>query len=108
MEVVEKNRSIHEKQYKDAMDGWQRKRAKVLNELANKAEKGVEDLDMNVLWRLEKPTHHLKDYDRLLSMLKQHVKDEVELSNDDFGKYFEDDWAWKDKFATITSSYISK
>lgn len=58
--------------------------------------------------RLERPQDHTRDYERVLQMLDMSVDDEIELSENDFGRYVMDDWEWSQGFIANTSSYLSK
>lgn len=108
LNIVEKNREEHEKLYAEAVEGFKKKRLDCLNRLADRAEKGELTLDIAALWALTQPQKHTKDYDRVINMLKQHTKDEVELTNADFGRYVEDEWGWKENFTNVTSAYTNR
>jgi len=63
-------------------------------------------LDRTVL--LEKvKKNHTKEYDRVINMLSHHQTNTVELNNRDFGRYFEDDWEWKEQWISANSKYTS-
>lgn len=108
LEVVKKNRETHIDDYKDALSGFKEQRKKILTKMAEKADRGEEEIDISPLWNLRKPDSHQKDYDRVISMLTHHVGETVELSNDDFGRYFQDEWDWKEGWTTSNSIYSAK
>ena len=104
LERVKKNRSGHEAMYKDAVEGYLKVVINAMEKTLSDARKGIlpNPYDMN---RYPQPENHMKDYDRVISMLSCHTKDEVELSNEDFGRYYEDDWDWKARWTTSNSAY---
>lgn len=54
-----------------------------------------------------KLTSHVKDYERVLSMLEATVDSEISLNQKEYSQYVLDDWEWKEDFTNVKSSYSS-
>lgn len=109
IETIRKNRKTHEELYKEALQGYYEQRDEALALLSVKCKKHDDkedkDVDFHSLYRLLRPANHTREYDRVIKMLEHHVADEVELSNEDFGRYFEDEWDWKQNWILSNSGY---
>lgn len=103
---VRKNREAHETLFKQAIDGYRKKVADTLGTMKKLADEN-KDINTHDLYALQKPESHVKEYDRVINMLNRHTKDEVELSNQDFGRYYEDDWDWKERWIASNSHYTA-
>lgn len=105
--AVKKNRAAHAAFFEEAVEGYRKKISETISAMKRVADAN-KDIDTSDLFRLRKPESHVKDYDRVISMLSQHTKAEVELSNEDFGRYFEDDWEWKQNWLNANSAYTAR
>ena len=55
------------------------------------------DIDENLWFDITPPVSHEKDYNRVIGMVKMEVSDKIDLDIQDYGKYIEDDWSWKEE-----------
>jgi hypothetical protein len=51
------------------------------------------------------PENHTKDYDRVIDMLSTSVDDVVAITAEQFSQYVRDEWNWKERFISTSSSY---
>jgi hypothetical protein len=56
---------------------------------------------------LQRPTSHIKEYDRVLDMLEASLDEEFELSDKEFSQYVRDEWSWKTDFITTVSGTVA-
>lgn len=105
IELLKKNRNKHEQEYKEAFKGY-------IKISIEKLEESLEQFKAGKLtelkWREAPPRDNTKDYDRVLEMLKLSVDNEIELTNDEFSNYVQDDWSWKDSWLMSNTKYLSK
>jgi hypothetical protein len=57
---------------------------------------------------MTRPEDHTRDYDRVIAMLERHQGEAIDLLEDDFAMYVQDDWAWKAQFLASNSGYSGK
>ena len=57
---------------------------------------------------LPKPVSYEKEYDKAIMMIEYEIREEIEISNQDFSKYFQDEWSWKENFFLNTELYKNK
>lgn len=103
LKILRANCLSHQKAYKEALED-RLKAAKVkLNALLSDIDIDKESLD-EVL-HFPKPRCHSKDYDEIIKMMEMEVEDQVSLTQDEFSKYVQDEWHWKNDFDRISTSY---
>ncbi len=101
--VVQKNRANHKAEYEKAFAGYREECIACLEENLN----AMRDNKITRVRITEVPPEdHTKDYDRVIAMLGASVADEVELSAHEFDNYVQDDWGWKELWATSNSKYL--
>lgn len=98
------NRKRHEDIYNEAVVGYHKKAIEALTErlqkvLANPLE------HTNVT--LSVPQNHLKDYDRTILMVEQCLDVELELDEQEYSQYIQDNWHWTRGFLVGNSGYSS-
>lgn len=117
LESVRDNRDKHQREYKEAVDGYRDEVIEQLKKKINlyqtelarwKSAETVIEIDPYVSLGLRKPEQYLKDYDRVIKMLDMSHEDEIELNHQEFAQYVMDDWAWKEQFSTTTALYNKK
>lgn len=106
LKKVSKNREEHFKLYQEALEGYRKDVAATLTRTLALANQN-KDVDFTDFYQLQKPQLHTKEYDRVINMLSHHQGTIVELNNRDFGRFFEDDWEWKQDWVTSNSKYTS-
>lgn len=103
--IIKRNRDSHSALFEKAWSGYRDECVRLLTENldAMKANK------MHVVRFFEQPPeNHSKDYDRVINMLEMSVDETIELTNQEFQNYVQDDWDWKDRWATANSKYTSR
>lgn len=104
VEIVRANLQKHMEEYEIALAGYWVELKKQLRSLLNEAE---DQKDKNYSFSLTKPSNYKSDYDRAILMLEKSVDDIIELTNDEFGQYVQDEWHWKQRYGAINSSYLA-
>lgn len=99
---VKKNRTSHEKAYKEAVIGYRQASIEKLEQMLADAKNGKAiQSDTN----LEEPETHLAEYDRIIKQLELTSDHIIELHDQEFNQYVMDEWNWKHKFMTTNSFY---
>jgi hypothetical protein len=102
VQIVEKNRKRHgtvfEKAYGKFMEAVER-------ELELRLHRIRRGKSVDLYIRLPEPRDMTESYDRVLEMLAMETRDEVELTEQEFQQFVQDDWSWKREFATTASVY---
>jgi len=105
VEVVSRNMQQHREQFEKAFDGYRRECESVLSQ-------NLENLKMNrrhvVRFSEIPPEDHTDDYRRVLAMLDMSVDDVIELTNQEFQQYVQDDWNWKSQWIGSNSKYYQE
>lgn len=103
LEKLRENRGQHRQTFEEAWQGY-RKHAE--RDLAERLDAVRDGKPFNLKFGLVVPQDHTDDYDTAINMLEWHVGDEMEVSQEEFRQYVEDDWGWKDQFLHSTASYL--
>jgi len=105
--TLKQNRETHITEHETALAGWRKKMTAACMETSQKSDKGeLKDFPRKLRKLTDVPTTHIKDYDRVIQMLEMHTKDSITLNAQDFSRYVQDEWAWKESFTTSNSAYI--
>lgn len=101
---LRENRKKHQEIYDESVVGYQKEAIKFLTQ-------GLERIQSNPLARvsinLSVPEHHLKEYDRTILMVEQCLDTELELDEQEYSQYIQDNWTWTRNFLVGNSSYSS-
>lgn len=101
-EIVARNRDTHRAQFEESLDGWHRAAIAELDRLLTDAKANRIN---RVYVNLPRPEDHTLDYDRVLEMLDMSVDDVVELSEQEFAHFVQDNWGWKNQWLISNSGY---
>ncbi len=105
LQTVTENREAHKANWMEAMAGYRRKCIEVLEEQ-------VDLLKSNKIRRVTfseiAPENHLREYDRVIAMLKASVEDEIQLHSNEFENYAMDMWHWKEQWLSANTGYMSR
>lgn len=104
--TLEENLAKHETEYAETYAGWQEAVLTELRRLAREFKKDPKGTRLYV--NLPAPENHAHDYRETLSMLEWEQKDSVELDREDFARYVNDEWEWKDRFLTASATYNNR
>jgi hypothetical protein len=104
IEVMKKNRSEHRDTFLKAQEKFREAVITVLDEELKRARNNLPFV-LARFTALVQPTDHTDDYDRIIGMLEMHVGDEIELIQQEYKCWVEDDWGWSSDFANEVSNY---
>jgi hypothetical protein len=102
VEIVQKNRQQHGEVFEKAYAKFMQAVERELELRLHRIRRGK---NVDLLIRLPEPRNMTESYDRALQMLEMETRDEVELSEQEFQQFVQDDWTWKREFATTASVY---
>jgi hypothetical protein len=105
LQKVLTNRDGHRAQFEKAWQGYRDECVKLLidNLDALKADK------MHVVRFFEQPPDdHTSDYNRVIAMLGMSVDENIELTQQEFQNYVQDDWDWKERWAASNMKYTNR
>ena len=105
IETIAKNREEHREQFLKAQEKYRERVIEVLDERLARAREGKQ---VDLLIRLPEPVDYTKSYDTALAMLEWEVGDQVELTKDDFERFVENNWEWRQHWAANTMSYLAE
>ena len=88
---VRTNRDAHRDLFLKAQEGY---RKLVIEELDRMLKDAKDGLPIQRSVTLTEPSNHVKDYDRVITMLEMSVDDTVTLDAQDFDRYVMDNWDW--------------
>lgn len=105
-DVVGRNYKKHLDDYREACEGYRLKLLADLATLLSDLQIGKDiDLALRQVARLPRPQSHGSEYSRVIRMLGMHTGDTLEMSEDQFRNYVEDDWSWSSEFGTSVELY---
>ena len=102
--TIKENRAKHEKEYTVALAGFQEKLAEECR-LVLACHTENKPITNKSIVALELPQSHLREYDRVISMLEMSVAEDISISEGQFTQFVLDEWAWTRHFKTVASSY---
>lgn len=102
VEVLQKNRERHGEVFEKAYGRFMQAVERELEARLHRIRRG-KTVDLAI--RLPEPRNMEDSYERALQMLAMETRDEVELSEQEFQQFVQDDWSWKREFATTASRY---
>ena len=99
---LRENRKKHEEIFNESVIGYQKK---AIEMLAERLEKVRANPLEHTSVPLSVPTNHLKEYDRTILMVDQCLDVELELDEQEYSQYIQDNWAWSRSFLVGNSGY---
>jgi len=106
IERVKENLSLHKQNYETQVNAFRSKVLEYANKVLDSAEKG----ELYNGSRPRQPASYEPQYIRALGMLEISTQDTVALSANDYARFRDDDWDWKDTFvassAELGADYI--
>lgn len=102
VQILEKNRAQHAKQYEEMCCAYRKKCIEILKDKITKLE-----ANQTVSGRtgLEEPFNYLSEYDDALHMLKNTSDTHIELASYQYKQFVMDDWPQKKQFTQVGTSY---
>jgi len=102
LDTVIKNREIHSKEYTKALDD----RLLVIEETLRSLHYDlVNHVDIPESVDFPLPQSFLSEYDKIIKMIEMEVREEIEITHDQFKQWVMDDWQWTSMFKSLTSTY---
>lgn len=105
IETLQGNRQTHHDIFIQACDRFQERAIKELEDVMSRIREG--QLPRMVGVQIPIPEEHTSDYDVAIKMLQRHIGDTFSLTEQAYRQLVEDDWGWRDAFASNTSSYLA-
>jgi uncharacterized protein YbjQ (UPF0145 family) len=87
IEKIKENKANHIKEYEKAVVAYKEEALKQLNEQIKKVEEG----SLNAALNLITPINNSENYDKILQMFEWEVEDVVELEQNEFNEYVQDE-----------------
>ena len=100
--ILKKNRDGHRKVLEKGLADY---KAVVVKELEKRIKEVLAGKQIDQYLRLIQPEDHTNDYDRVIKSLTMSLDDDVQLTQDEFAQYVDDDWGWKKQFTETTAFY---
>lgn len=99
---IKENKATHEKAYAKAVIAYKKEALKQLADLTKK----VKDGDMSVQLYLTTPVDNRKNYDKIIDMFNWEVEDVVELEQQEFNEYVQDETEFARHALLSNSMYL--
>ncbi len=104
LKILKENRDNHRAIFEEAQKNY---RERAIEELDRRLRDAEEGRRIDVAIYLPAPEDHTKDYDRVIRMVEMSIEDNVELTNQEFAQYVQDDWSWRRAWVANTASYTA-
>lgn len=103
LEALHKNMEEHKRTFQKAMEVYRQK--------AIEAFEAKIDALKNGRWishtlNLPIPEEHTNDFQRVINMLQRDINDTVELTENDYRVYIDNEWNWQRAFLSNTTAYL--
>jgi hypothetical protein len=102
LKKIKQNRDEHKLIYDEAMTGW---KEEVLETLKNAVQLAENYDEYNTFFDIQKPEHHLAEYDRIIEMIEWNINEIIDLDPEEFNRFVRDKWNWTNDFLSTSSSY---
>jgi hypothetical protein len=100
LKKIMKNREEHRQAFEESVNGFKKEYKKKLSQMLEDAE--VDDTyDTNLT--LKFPSHHLSEYDQVITMLEMSTDETIKLSDREFSSYVMDNWNWQQSWLRSNS-----
>ena len=102
VEVLQRNRERHGGVFEESYEKFIKAVESELEARLARIRRG-KSVELHI--RLPEPRNMTESYDRALQMLEMETRDEIELSEQEFQQFVQDDWTWKREFVSTAASY---
>lgn len=99
--ALKANRERHSTEAKEAKAGYLIAVEKALKKALRDLRKGEAKTNLGMMPPIDKTS----DYDRAIQMMEMSVDETVELTEQEFRQYVQDEWSWKDAAIALNSTY---
>lgn len=106
IDIITANRAKHVIAHESAARGYRVKVAERVKAAAKKALKlAQKGRAVMMSFHYPLPASHVKDYDRVIGMLKMDTSTHIKLDARDYDRYVKDRWEWSEEFVGTASMY---
>lgn len=98
LETLKTNRETHEADFDIAWEKYREQAISNVTALLDSLKDLSEAYEVELFVNLSKPELHTDDFDRAIEMIDWEVSDEVELTEQEFQQYVQNNWHWMGKF----------
>jgi hypothetical protein len=107
--TISGNRERHIRAHDKAVKGWRSKQIETVQRASVKAMRNARaGRQVSLVVSLPKPSSYVKQYDRVLGMLRMDTSPTIKLTAQDYDRFVKDEWEWSNEFANSTIGYIKK
>ena len=106
IKILKKNRDAHAEEYKEAYEGYKMTCIEELEARLEKVKNG-EDFNMNFI-DVREPDNHVEDYQNVIDMLEVGEEKSVQISMEQYLKYYKNKWEWHRSWEMSNAHYIGK
>jgi hypothetical protein len=104
LDQLQKNRKEHSEIYDLAIAGWKEEVKKGLKHALKQAKNDIEYI---TFLDIDKPQHHLKEYDEIIDRVSWHEDNMISLTIREFNNFVRDNWDWSFDFLNQAHIYSS-
>lgn len=105
---LKENRAAQEAKQKTALENWQTQLKGRIETIGKDIAAGKFPTDvLQLISDLQRPQDVLKLYDDAIEMVGLDERDQLELNQQEFKQFWQDDWEWKRQWAGSNSKYLS-
>lgn len=110
LDTLKANREIHIKDFLEAQAKYRREAIDEIAEMLKEAKKANLGKGHKIRRNITavEPQSFEASYNTAIKMLEMSIDETIELSQQEFQQYVEDNWSWRGVFASTTMSYKSK
>jgi len=101
--VLQDNLKIHAETFYKALDMY---RERVVTEFEVMLDDAKNGRKINRSLSCPVPENHEDDYLSAIKMLEMSIDTNIDITVEDFNKLVMDDWGWKERWNSTTSSYV--
>lgn len=102
--IITANRQKHREQFDLAFEGYRKECIRIMEQNLDLLKSGKR---VQVSFLERAPQDHTEDYDRVIQMLEMSVDEHVEIEQQEFSNYVQDDWDWRRSWSASNSKYLT-
>lgn len=106
LDLLKDHRKSHVEEYEQQLTGWKADMEGYSFKVNEWAFLGGDIKDRPQ--QPPKPADYTKDYDNMISMVKDHIEDTLTLDKSDYEIVVQDRWNWKDSFQLTSTMYNNR
>ena len=104
IEILKKNKEEHASIYSVAYEKYRQRIISSLKEHIQAAENS-KNKKIKFRFNLTEPQNYIDEYNRAIQMLEMSVDEVVELTEQEFTNFVQDEWSWSNAWANSNSEY---